>query len=56
MILRRKSVAFKFDKNELQILKGTLTRFGRYTTHPNDETELHCDASSIEYGAMLMQA
>lgn len=57
--LIRKNKEFKFGKEELECfenLKRKLVESPILALYdPNDTTELHCDASSIGYGAILMQ-
>lgn len=57
--LLKKDVKFKFGERELQalnVLKEALTRAPILVLYnPYDETELHCDASTIGFSAILMQ-
>lgn len=57
--LIKKNVDFSFDSNHLKIfniLKEKLIESPILSIYsPNLETELHCDASSIGFGAILMQ-
>lgn len=57
--LLRKDAVFRFEEQEIEafnFLKKLLSDspiLGIYS--PEDETELHCDASSHGYGAILLQ-
>lgn len=56
----RKDVIFRFTKKELEakleVLKKTLIEAPILTIYdPHAGTELHCDASSHGYGAILLQ-
>lgn len=55
----RKNTAFKFGDKEVQafqFLKNELTKAPILALYsPHDETEMHCDASLVGYGAILMQ-
>lgn len=57
--LLRKNVPFNFGVRELQAfekLKRRLTQAPVLAIYnPNNETELHCDASTAGFGAVLMQ-
>lgn len=57
--LSRENTDFKFAETERQtfeILKEQLTSTPILSIYsPRDETELHCDASAADYGAILMQ-
>ena len=57
--LTKKDKIFKFGANELsvfELLKEKLTGSPVLALYdPKDETELHCDASSIGFGAILLQ-
>ncbi|XP_011883821.1 PREDICTED: uncharacterized protein K02A2.6-like [Vollenhovia emeryi] len=57
--LTRKNAEFRFGEKELQvfeILKQKLIASPILSIYsPRDETELHCDASSVGFGAVLMQ-
>lgn len=50
---------FKFEENErkaFQLLKNELTNAPILSIYsPRDETELHCDASALGFGSILMQ-
>lgn len=61
----KESSSFKFDKvfETFELLKSKLSTIKvKLSTapilaiyNPKDDTELHCDASSIGFGAVLMQ-
>lgn len=57
--LLRKGVKFNFGEREYQAfeeLKSKLIEAPVLATYdPKDETELHCDASKLGYGAVLLQ-
>lgn len=57
--LLRKDAVFKFDEQEKKVfefLKDCLTASPVLAIYsPKDETELHCDASALGYGAILLQ-
>lgn len=57
--LIRKDAVFQFGKNELEVfnaIKRMLVSAPILAIYsPNDPTELHCDASSLGYGAILLQ-
>ena len=57
--LLRKDAVFKFNKSELEsfeLLKSKLLQSPILSIYsPTAETELHCDASSIGYGSILLQ-
>lgn len=57
--LLRKNEPFKFGKNELEAyenLKNHLVDSPILSIfNPNDSTELHCDASSLGFGSILLQ-
>lgn len=57
--LLRKNAVFKFERNELdafEVLKSNLLDSPILSIYsPAKETELHCDASSIGFGAILLQ-
>lgn len=57
--LLKKGVEFTFDEralNAFEILKNKLIEAPVLSIYdPRDETELHCDASKLGYGAVLLQ-
>lgn len=57
--LLKKTAKFKFEKEEMEafaVLKEKLISKPILDIYsPNSETELHCDASSIGFGSILMQ-
>lgn len=57
--LIRKDVVFKIEEQETEVfnfLKKSLVDSPILAIYsPTDETELHCDASSLGYGAILLQ-
>lgn len=57
--LLRKDAVFKFEEHEISVfefLKTCLLDSPVLAIYsPDDETELHCDASSLGYGAILVQ-
>ncbi|GBP03951.1 Transposon Tf2-6 polyprotein [Eumeta japonica] len=57
--LTRKDKGFKFGPEELrafEVLKERLTESPILALYsPKDETELHCDASNVGFGAILLQ-
>lgn len=57
--LTKKNAKFEFGRQQVDAfeqLKGKLTSTPILAIYsPNDETELHCDASSYSFGAVLLQ-
>lgn len=55
----RKNVQFYFGKNELDTFESLKKKLIKASVlaiyNPHNETELHCDASTIGFGAVLLQ-
>jgi len=58
-VLLKKGAQFKFGEKELQVfelLKSKLVQMTILALYsPKAETEIHCDASALCYGAILLQ-